>query len=101
MGKNVDYCISAVRYDGGRRHIDKVRVHAVAGDSIGNACEIPRSEVAAAMGVMRSFITITEDADGNWVKAGDVRIIEVNGKKHLRTDCMKEDSDSFGNLPEF
>jgi len=96
-----DYCISAVRYDGGRRHIDKVRVHACDGGGIGAAYECPRSEVVAAMGVWKSFVTILEEADENWVKCEDVRISEVGGRKYLRTDGSSFEFDDLGSLPEF
>ena len=101
MDKWADYCISAVRYDEERKHIDKVWVHGDNEDGIGCAYECPRSEIIAAIGVWKKFITIIESPDGNWIRGEDVCVVNIGGRKFLRTgsDCLE--SDSLGSLPEF
>ncbi len=47
-----------------------------------------------------SFATLVEH-NGNHSKGADVRLIEVNGVKFLRTDLNKTAADSLEELPEF
>jgi hypothetical protein len=101
MAKWADYCISAVRYNPERTHIVKVKVHINSGDTIGTATEWTRSEVVAAIGAGKTFVTMTCTTDGKWNKGEDVRIIIVYGVKYIRTDANSKASDNLGNLPEF
>ncbi|GAI66234.1 unnamed protein product, partial [marine sediment metagenome] len=48
----------------------------------------------------RSFVTIFKSEDGEWKRGEDVHIIEVKGKKYIRTDKNEIDEDNLGELPE-
>ena len=101
MAKWADYCISAVRYDDEKTHIVRVRVHVDNGDTIADAKEWTRQSVVSSLEDGKSFVTITKSSDGKWKKGEDVHIIEVKGKKYIRTDANKRESDNLGKLPEF
>lgn len=100
MSKWADYCISAVRYDSEGKHIDRVRVHTDTGDAIADPTEWLRSSVVSTIENGHTFITIFKN-DGKWSKGASVGIINVNGKKYLRTDRDSKSSDNLGNLPTF
>lgn len=50
---------------------------------------------------MKSFATITGDDSTGWRKMPGDQTVEINGRKYLRTDCMKAESDNLGSLAEF
>ncbi|MBU0710661.1 DUF3892 domain-containing protein [bacterium] len=101
MAKWADYCISAVKYDSEKKHIEKVKVHKDLGDTIEAPSEWTRTKVVETIEKGSSFITITTNDKGNWKKGEDVHIITVKGKKYLRTDNNETEEDNLGNLPEF
>jgi hypothetical protein len=101
MDKWADYCISSVRYTTERAYIIKVKVHIDNGDTVGNAKEWTRNEVASAIGEGKTFVTITQDSNNTWAKGQDVHIVLINNVKYIRTDKNNRASDNLENLPEF
>lgn len=100
MVKWADYCISRIRYNASRTHIDGLRVHVDDGETIGSYNDWPRNQVVNAINQGKSFVTITFK-DGQWYNGADVHVVPVNGVKYLRTDKNSIASDNLGNLPEF
>ena len=100
MAKWADYCISAVRYSYDDTHIDKVRVHADNGETIGAEVEHARTQVVSAIERGETFVTIYK-SNGRWKKGEDVHIIVVNRVKYIRTDTNHKAADNLGNLPRF
>jgi hypothetical protein len=101
MNKWANFGISEVRYEDRHTRIEKVKVHEVKGDSIGDAKEWSREWVVSAIGLGITFVTILKVSDVNWKKGQDVYIITVNAVKYIRTDKNRKASDNLENLPEF
>lgn len=101
MRKWADYCISAVRYSDAPRHIIRAKVHEDKGDTIGEAEEWTRLEIVKKIENGRTFVTIFKTENGKWRKGEDVHVIEIRGKKYIRTDKNEIEEDNLGSLPEF
>jgi len=101
MEKWADYCISAVRYDNKKTHIDKVEVREDLGDKVGAPEEWSREKVVSALENGDEFVTIFKNNKGNYDKGQKVEIIKVNTKKYIRTNRNKVASDNLENLPTF
>jgi len=100
MGKWADYLISGVRYDQDHRCISELKVHEYKDDKVSVASIWTRSQVVRSINCDHHFITIYKK-EGLWTKGEDVRVIEIEGKKYLRTDSNKIKKDNLGELPEF
>jgi hypothetical protein len=101
MAKWADYGISAVKYDTEKRHIVAARVHVDKGETIESGAEWKRTEVVSAIERGNTFVTILKNAEGKWKKGESIGLVEVNGKKYIRTDANKKESDNLGELPTF
>ena len=101
MAKWADYCISAVRYNKEKTHIEKVKVHVDNGDSIGVGNTWERKSVVDSIEKKYTFVTITKNSKNKWNKGDDVSIIIINKVKYIRTDGNNKESDNLGSLPEF
>jgi hypothetical protein len=101
MTKWADYGISAVRYSATRKHIDKVRVHADNGDTIGTGVEGARSDVISALKRGSTFVTILKSSDDKWKKGASVHIFTVRGTEYIKTVDNGKEEDNLGSLPEF
>ena len=101
MAKWADYCISAVRYNGGNIHIDRVqvRIHDDAKNTMGAAKESSRAEVVKLLEQGKTFITIVKKSDG-WTKGAPVRVLPVM-TDYITTAADKKASDNLENLPPF
>ena len=100
MEKWADYCISAVSYTEDPKHISKAKVHKDKGEEIGTGETWNRSQIVSSIESGDSFITIYK-SDNKWKRGNDVHIIEVKGKKYIRTDRNATEEDNLGDLPEF
>lgn len=101
MATQVNYWISAVRYNVAHTHIDKARVHAVSGNSLVSPTEWTRQSIVDSIEKGYVFSTMFQDSNGKWVAGKEVRIVTVNGVKYLRTDANSKAADNLENLPEF
>lgn len=100
MAKWADYCISAVRYNSTGAHIEKVEVRVDNGDTIGTPTEASKNDVVTSIESGKTFVTITKNGT-SWNEGEDVRVINVNNNKYLRTDRDNTPADNLGSLPRF
>ncbi len=100
MEKWADYCISAVSYSGEPKHIKEAKVHEDRGDTIGSGEIWSRFKIVLNIESGHSFTTILRTEDEKWERGEDVHIIEVKGKKYIRTDKNEIEEDNLGELPE-
>ncbi|PKN52858.1 MAG: DUF3892 domain-containing protein [Deltaproteobacteria bacterium HGW-Deltaproteobacteria-13] len=101
MSKWADYGISAVKFNEGHTHINKVRVHPDNGDSIGAFFEQTRMDIVNAIKKGTTFVTIFKGSDGKWQKGQSVYIIKINGVEYIKTVDNGKAIDNLDNLPEF
>lgn len=100
MTKWADYCISAVRFNAGHTHIDRVRAHPDNGDTMGSATDYERAAVVKAIKDGVTFVTIFWN-DGKWRKGQPVFIVRINGVEYIKTVDNGKAQDNLDNLPEF
>lgn len=100
MIKWADYCISQKRMNLAGTHIDKVKVHADNGDTIGAGAEWPRNQVVNTIKSGSTFVTV-DFRDGKYHRGEDVRVVLVNGAEYIRTDANAKAADNLGILPDF
>jgi hypothetical protein len=101
MAKWADYLISAVRYNSNHTHIDQIKAHEDAGDSVKEGKIYNRQAIVDAINNGTTFITIFKNSDGKWNKGQKVYVIKVNGKSYLKTVDNGKEEDNLENLPEF
>ena len=101
MAKWADYGISEVRYDLAENHIVAVMCHEDTGDSIAAGVEITRATVVTRIESGKTFVTIRKNSEGKYVRGEDVRVVEIDGAKYIRTDANKTKADNLGTLPRF
>jgi hypothetical protein len=101
MSKWADYGISAVKYNFAHTHIDRVRVHADNGETIGASLEQARTEVVAAIKKGTTYVTIFKGSEGKWNKGQPIYIIKVNNVEYIKTVDNGKAEDNLENLPEF
>lgn len=101
MSKWADYCITAVRFNKERTHIDRVKVQPDTGSSLGAESEATREAVVAAIKEGATFVTAYKTAAGSWSKGKDVVITKVDGVEYLKTVANNKPEDNLENLPEF
>ena len=101
MSKWADYGISAVRFNNAHTHIDRVRINADNGESLGAAQDFGRSDVVAAIKRNVTFVTIFRNTGGDWSKGQPVFIDRVGGVEYLKTVPNGKTVDNLDNLPEY
>lgn len=95
-----DYCISAVRLNRARTHIDAVKVHPDLGEKLGSGEVWTRQQVVLAIEQSYTFATVWKSTEGNWRFGAAVNIVRVGSEKFLRTDRDQLKADNLDNLPE-
>lgn len=98
-----DFCITAVRYNMAKTHIDYVEVHEEINRngniSLGNLRTVARAFVADLIRLKKaSFITRVKNADGTYRYGADVHTIDT---EYLTTDKNSTTRDNLGSLPTF
>jgi hypothetical protein len=94
-----DFCITAVRYDSERKHINYVEVSQDLPSAFGPKRTIPRAFVADLIRMNKAtFATWVKKSDGGFQKGADVHVLE---DIFLSTDRNSSKRDNLGNLPEF
>ncbi|MBI5869636.1 MAG: DUF3892 domain-containing protein [Actinobacteria bacterium] len=100
MEKWADFGITHVQYNEPETHIIKARVREDLGETFGDPEDVLRENVIAALETGVTLVTIIKK-DKQWQKGSDVEIINVNGKKYIRTDANRQENDNLENLPRF
>jgi len=94
-----DFCISAVKYDLLKKHIEYVKVHEDKGTKIGPARIVPREFVADLIRMGKAtFQTITLGGNGNWQNGAEIHVID---DEYLTTNKNSTVRDNLGSLPNF
>lgn len=97
-----DYCISKVRFNSANTHIDKLiyRIHDPAKNVMGVEKEMTRANAVKLLEQGKTFISITEDANGRFHKGAMVSVFPVS-VKFLKTAADNKESDNLDHLPRF
>jgi hypothetical protein len=94
-----DFCITAVRYNEQKSHIDFVRVNEEKGRELGPSRTVPRAFVADLIRLKKaSFQTKLKTPEGVWKVGAEVHIIDND---YLTTNKNPTKRDNLENLPEF
>lgn len=101
MVKWADYCISHVRYDSSKTHIEQVKIHPDLGDSLGVPSTWVRDDVLDALRNKESFCTITSGANNEWLQGAKVQITTIGGIDYIKTVKDSTEKDNLGKLPTF
>ena len=101
MSKWADYCISAVRFNDRRTHIDLVRACPDNGDQLGQVGEYAREDIVDALRRGVTFVTIYKGTNGQWKQGQPVSIIRIGGIEYIKTADNGKGVDNLDNLPEF
>src|SRR5436305_250369 len=97
--KWADYLISAVRYSTSGSHIDAVWVHVDNLDSVGAGSAMTRSRVVTLLQVGSTFCTIFKSADDKWRRGAEVRVVDIDDEKFIKTQPDRTKKDNLGELP--
>jgi len=46
-------------------------------------------------------VAFRKNPEGKYVRGEDVRVVEIDGAKYIRTDANKAKADNLGTLPRF
>jgi Protein of unknown function (DUF3892) len=101
MEKWADYCISNVRYNSSKTHIEEFKVRQDLGDSFGVPKIWGRDDVLDTLRNNESFCTIMEGTDNKWYKGAKVEIITINDIDYIKTVKDSITKDNLGDLPPF
>ena len=101
LTKWADYLICAVKYNGDRTRVEGVQCCIDREDSLTEPVEISRSKVIKLLEKGYTIAAIFKNVEGKWQKEADLRLIEVDGEKYIRTDHTRNKGDDLENLPEF
>ena len=94
-----DFCITAVRYNQERSHIEFVRVKEEKPGEIGPNRTVPRAFVADLIRLGKvTFQTRTKTPEGKWKTGAQVHLID---DIYLTTNKNSSERDNLENLPEF
>lgn len=94
-----DFCITAVRYDAERKHINYVQVSQDLPEAFGPKRVVPRAFVADLIRMNKAtFATWVLNKEGNFSRGADVHVIE---EVYLSTDRNSTKRDNLSSLPEF
>lgn len=95
----VDFCITAVRYNKDRSHIEYVQVREEKPGKVGVPRTVSRAFVADLIRRGNAaFQTRTKTAENKWALGAGVHLIE---DEYLTTDRNSTERDNLGSLPEF
>lgn len=94
-----DFCITAVRYNKDKSHIEYVKVREEKETTIGEQRTVARAFVADLIRLDKAtFQTRVQTKDGKWTRGANVHLID---DVYLTTDRNSTERDNLGNLPEF
>jgi len=100
MARKADYCVSAVCYQvtDNSKFIISARVHFFTDGRAGVSEEWSRERIVRSVEDGKVFYTILKEND-KWRWGEEVHVIEVKGKKYIRTDPNQKEEDNLGELP--
>jgi len=93
-----DFCITAVRYNKDREHIEYVHVREEKAKTIGAPRAVPRAFVADLIRLGKATFQTRTKADDTWKLGAQVHLID---DVYLTTDRNSTERDNLGHLPEF
>lgn len=94
-----DFCITAIRYNKERSHIEYVRVREERPGEIGPNRTVSRAFVADLIRLEKAtFQTRTKTSEGKWKVGARVHLID---RIYLTTNKNSTKRDNLENLPEF
>ncbi|MGG3796544.1 hypothetical protein ABEU86_20110 [Pseudomonas paraversuta] len=94
-----DFCITAVRYNKAKEHIEFVVVREEKPENVGRPRTVSRAFVADLIRLEKAtFQTRFQDAEGLWDRGARVHVLE---EVFLTTDKNSTKRDNLGALPEF
>lgn len=94
-----DFCITAVRYNQDRSHIEYVCVREEKPKEIGLSRTVPRAFVADLIRLGKAtFQTRTKTADDKWTVGAQIHLID---EIYITTNKNSKKRDNLENLPEF
>ncbi len=95
-----DYGVTGVKYDSMGKYIEWVKVGKLTGSSFGMRENWLRTKVISELENGKIFITVLKHGD-RLKKGLEINVVNVNGKKYIRTDNDNKDSDHLKDVPEF
>ena len=98
MIKWADYLITAVRYDGNKEYITKVKISEDNDEDKLNFQIQDRTFVVELLKNKKNIITAPKNKDNKLTKGEKVNIYNT---KWIRTNPNNEEKDNLGELPEF
>ncbi|WP_177342877.1 DUF3892 domain-containing protein [Pseudomonas sp. EGD-AK9] len=94
-----DFCITAVRYNTGRTHIEYVQVREEKPKEVGPVRTVSRAFIADLIRLGKaSFITRTPGTNNTLMYGASVQVID---DIYITTDSNNRKRDNLENLPEF
>lgn len=94
-----DFCITRVRYDSARQHINYLEVSENLPKEFGTKHTVARGFVADLIRLKKAtFSTWVKNSDGGYSKGADVHVVD---DIYLSTDRNSSKRDNLGSLPEF
>lgn len=95
-----DYGVTDVKYNSIDKYIEWVKVGKFAGNSFGMRENWLRTKLISELERGKTFITVLKHGD-RLKKGAEIHIVNVNGKKYIRTDNDNTASDNLKDVPEF
>lgn len=100
MAKWADYCISNVRYNTKKTHIEQVKVYEDNGNKLVNPSAWTRSKVLQNLNAGKTFVTVTIE-NNSWQKGAMVKKVTIRGTDYIKTVKDSTEKDNLGKLPTF
>lgn len=102
MNKWADYVITAVRFNAGDVHIDKLKVQLDLGETLGPAQEMSRAQVVKLIAQGKKFITAPKSTTNpNQVSKGAIVSVQPVTTNFLKSKADDRVSDNLDELPRF
>ena len=93
-----NFAVSAVKDDSDHKFIVKAKVHLEPSHFL--LGEWYRNQIVLSICKGNRWTTILEEG-ADWRKGADIHVVEVGGRKYLRTDGNEVEEDNLGELPGF
>jgi hypothetical protein len=100
MANSADYGVTEVKYNSIGKYIEWVKVGKFNSGSFGIRENWLRTKVISELENGKTFITVIKHGD-KLRKGPEIHIINLDGKKYIRTDNDSVASDNLDDLPEF
>jgi hypothetical protein len=102
MSKWADYVITAVRFNAGDVHIDRIKVQEDLGDKLGPAQEMSRAQVVKLIEQGKSFITAPKSTTNpSQVSKGAIVSVQPVTTNFIKSKADNRISDNLDELPKF